>query len=363
MKGILTTILEKASKALLLTVLAGAIASCDSILDYDDGDCSIHYRVKFKYDYNMEEVDAFAKQVRTVTLYAFDENNNLVYQNTDEGEKLGDGNYMMEVDIDPSKYRLVAWAGLNNQSFAIPLLYPNQSQIEELKVKTLRKESSTRAFSENEKDKYLVEQNLYSLWHGEAKKGVTTRNGLEQITTVSLVKNTNNIRIVIAQRNVSGGPVTRALTPNTFECAIYDDNGYMNYDNSLLDDNLLTYKPIVVKQETVTSRAFSAKNEPAKSYNSIVSELSVARLMENKTPQLVIKNSLTNELLFKCDNLIEYLELLQLEKYKERNYTLQEYLDREDNYGIIIFVDENLALIKTVIDVNDWIIQLVNVEL
>ena len=72
MKGILTTIQEKAGKALLLTVLAGAIASCDSVLDYDEGDCSIKYRVKFKYDYNMDEVDAFAKQVRTVTLYAFE---------------------------------------------------------------------------------------------------------------------------------------------------------------------------------------------------------------------------------------------------------------------------------------------------
>ena len=41
MKGILTTIQEKAGKALLLTVLAGAIASCDSVLDYDEGDCSI----------------------------------------------------------------------------------------------------------------------------------------------------------------------------------------------------------------------------------------------------------------------------------------------------------------------------------
>lgn len=95
----------------------------------------------------------------------------------------------------------------------------------------------------------------------------------------------------------------------------------------------------------------------------MVSELNVGRLMEDKTPQLLIRNTVTNETLFKCDNLIDYLELLQLEKYKERNYTLQEYLDREDNYGIIIFVDENLALINTVIDVNDWIIHINEIEL
>ncbi len=51
-------------------------------------------------------------------------------------------------------------------------------------------------------------------------------------------------------------------------------------------------------------------------------------------------------------------------KYKDRNYSLQEYLDREDEYTIkIFFVDEKLALIKTVIDVNDWIIQINDIEL
>lgn len=117
MKRTLTTIQKKASKVLLLAILAGAITSCDSVLNYNE-DCDIEYCVKFKYDYNMEEVDVFAEQVRTVSLYAFDENNNLVYLKTDEGEQLGDGNYVMNVDIDPSQYRLIVWAGLNDESFA-----------------------------------------------------------------------------------------------------------------------------------------------------------------------------------------------------------------------------------------------------
>ncbi len=84
----------------------------------------------------------------------------------------------------------------------------------------------------------------------------------------------------------------------------------MNYDNSLLDDKLLTYKPIAISEEVVKSRAFSAGNEEAKAYNAVVSELNVGRLMEDKTPQLLIRNTVTNETLFKCDNLIDYLELL-----------------------------------------------------
>ena len=62
------------------------------------------------------------------------------------------------------------------------------------------------------KDKYIVEKELSSLWHGEVKKGAFTRNSRERITEVSLVKNTNNIRIVVAQVNQHPDqPVTRAL--------------------------------------------------------------------------------------------------------------------------------------------------------
>lgn len=364
MKRILTNIQEKACKLLLLTVLAVTIASCDSVLDFEEGDCSIEYRVKFKYDYNMEEVDVFSKQVRTVTLYAYDNNNKLIYQKTDEGEQLGDKNYTMQVSIDPTQYHLIVWAGLNDESFAVPLLPLNQSNIEELKVKTLRK-APNRSASEEEKGKYVVQQNLHSLWHGEVKEASMTRNERQKITTVGLVKNTNNIRVVVAQVNNSNTPIpaSRAITKETFDCAIYDDNGYMNYDNSILEDNLLTYKPFTVTSEAVTTRAFSDTNEPAKQYNAVASEMGFARLMADKSPQLIIKNNKTNETLFNCDNLVKYLEILQSDKYKDRNYTLQEYLDREDVYSVIIFVDENLALIKTVIEVNDWVIHRNNIEL
>ncbi|MCB6281547.1 FimB/Mfa2 family fimbrial subunit, partial [Phocaeicola vulgatus] len=71
---------------------------------------------------------------------------------------------------------LVVWAGLNDESFAVPLLYPNQSKIEELAVKTLSKQA-TRSISEEENDLYIVDNSLYSLWHGEVKKGPTTRSG------------------------------------------------------------------------------------------------------------------------------------------------------------------------------------------
>lgn len=374
MNRIFTTIQKTTSRFLLLPVLAGAMASCDSVLNYDEGDCSIEYSVKFKYDYNIEEVDAFSKLVRTVTLYAFDENGNLVYRKTDEGEQLGDADYTMKVDIDASKYHLIAWAGLNDESFAVPLLAPQQSKIDELTVQTLRKSANpdSRTSTESEEGKYIVDNELHSLWHGEVKNAVATRSGRESITTVSLVKNTNNIRIVVAQVNQSDQPIppTRVINKNSLRCAIYDDNGHMNYDNTLLPDNVLTYQPFVTDMNTVTSRAFQTNGQPTEEgdsgaqqqFNAVVSEISIARLLTSQTPRLSIKNSVTGEMLFSNKNLIEFLELLRLEQYKNK-YGLQEYLDREDNFSMIFFVNEKMALINSVIEINGWIIHLKDIEL
>lgn len=186
MKRILTTIQEKANNILLFTILAGAITSCDSILDYNEN-CDIEYCVKFKYDYNMEEKDVFAEQVRTVTLYAFDDNNNLVFQNTDEGEPLGEETYAMNVDIDLSQYHLVVWAGLNDESFAVPLLYPNQAKIDELRVKTLRKEA-TRSTTEDEKGQYIVDTAYIHSGMERIKKELPLVAGRQQITEVLISK-------------------------------------------------------------------------------------------------------------------------------------------------------------------------------
>ena len=64
--------------SLLLTVFGVSMVSCSNILDEENVDCSVEYRVKFKYDHNMKFADAFANEVRSVTLYAFDQEGKFV---------------------------------------------------------------------------------------------------------------------------------------------------------------------------------------------------------------------------------------------------------------------------------------------
>lgn len=340
----LVTILQKAASQLLLSaVLAGAMASCDSVLDHEEGDCTVKYQVRFKYDYNMKFANAFANEVKTVTLYAFDENGQLIYQKIEEGNMLKEEDYSMQVDIQPGEYHLIAWAGLNDESFAVPLLSPGSSDIDELTVKTNRT-TQTRANGEGEN---LVNKKLAPLWHGESVRAFTrSGNGKDNTITIDLVKNTNILRIVLHQLGQENIDIDK------FDFAIYDDNGWMNYDNTLLKDELLTYKPYSTNTGTTTRATADGGNTPIAV---ATAELSVARLIADKNPMLRITNKDTNEVIIQV-SLIEYIRLLKMSQYSTMSD--QEYLDREDEYSMTFFLDKDMTWLKTQIIINGWTIRL-----
>lgn len=97
--------------ALLMSIgAAGVLSSCDGAIYDDEGDCSVHYRVTFTYDMNMKFANAFAHEVKSLTLYVYDRNGNLVMSKTDSGPQLESPDYSMEVDVAPGKYDLLVWA-------------------------------------------------------------------------------------------------------------------------------------------------------------------------------------------------------------------------------------------------------------
>ena len=339
MKRFIYTLQHKASQLLLLSILACS-TSCNSVLNYDEGDCSIEYRVRFKYDYNMKYANAFANEVERVTLYAFDKEGKFVYLKTDEGQMLKSEDYTMKVDIDPGEYRLIAWAGLTNESYAIPLLAPGISDIEELTVKTNR---ITQTRAANGEPINLVSEKLASLWHGECTQTLT-RAGQQKEIVVSLVKDTNSFRIVLQQMQ------GKSLNADMFEFSIFDDNGWLNYDNSLLADKMLTYQPHFRTAGSVT-RADGGDTTPV---SVVVAEITVNRLIADKNPRLRITNKETGAVVLSIP-LVDYLLLTQQEGHKDM--TPQEYLDRQDEYSLTFFLDENTMWLNTEIIINGWTIR------
>lgn len=342
MKRLINALHKESGKFLYIITFISILASCDSILDYNEGDCSVEYRIRFKYDYNMKYANAFANEVKRVTLYAFDTDGKFVYQRTEEGETLGQDDYSMKVDIEPGNYRLVVWASLNDGSYEIPILTPGESDIEELTVKTNR---IIQTHADNGESVNLVNSRLSPLWHGECLH-TFTRAKRQEVITVPLVKNTNTFRIILQQMR------GLQLIDNHFEFSIYDDNGWLNYDNSLLEDSELTYRPFYTTSGGIT-RAAATDGETTQ-ISTAIAEISVGRLIAEKNPRLRITNKETGATVLA----MPLIKFLLLTKPTEHALPAQEHLDRQDEYSMTFFLDQNLAWLQTEIIINGWIIRL-----
>ena len=331
---------------LLLTVLGSTMVSCSDILEEEVVDCSVNYRVKFKYDHNMKFADAFADEVRSVTLYAFDQEGKFVYQRTEQGDILGEDGYTMPLEVEAGDYRFVTWAGLEGEeSFSVPVLTQGVSTIDELTCRMNRVEKRADGSS-------VILEDLKPLWHGEVTEHTfTSRAAMNQELTIPLVKNTNNVRIVL--QHLSGSPVN----VDKFTFTITDENGLMDYDNSLLEDEKLTYYAWRTDDGVAELNADGSRAQT--SIGVAIAELTVGRLVMENNPVLNITNDKGEKVL--SIPLIDYALLVK--GHYNRNMDNQEYLDRQDEYNMTFFLDENDHWVDSYIIINSWKVVLNNEDL
>lgn len=325
--------------------MAVAAVSCNTVWDNDD--CGTEYRVKFRYDYNMLFTDAFATQVPSVTLYAFDADNRLVFKQAEEGDALAADGYFMTLDIDPGQYRLVAWAGLTEEdtSYDMPELTVGRHTLTDLQCRINRYPHTLTHGAQVDSVGLLA-----PLWHGVVEQQTVTRANTyrTQTVTIPLVKNTHTLRIVLQQ--MADGE----MDARDFEVSVTDSNGLMLHDNSLdREDGTLTYLAYHQRQGT------AGTEDGDDGLNVVVAELTTGRLMADADTRLTIRNRHNCEVILSIP-LIQYLELCRT----TANYDmpLQEYLDREDSYAMTFFLDSDNAWINTQVIINNWIVRFNDIE-
>lgn len=299
---------------LLLLVLF----SCTSI-DETLPECRLY--VRFRYDYNMEFSDAFASQVNRVDVFVFDKDGTFVMKKSEQGETLGGGSYRMPLPLPAGEYRIAAWTGMSDD-FEMPEPVAGKTTLEELTVRMKREES------------LVHNKALNPLWYGGVQ-AVSFTGRQEQTETVSLIKDTNKFRFILQK---SGPGEELDINDCLFE--IRADNGYYDWNNDLLDDDMISYRPYYLeKVEDV----------------GIVVEMNTMRLLEHKKVYLTLTRKSDGKELMKID-LIPYLLLTKMEGH---NIPAQEYLDRQSEYAIVFFYNpELLNFLSTKIVINGWTIWL-----
>ncbi len=314
-----------------------AVSSCKNGLIFDgEGDCGIYYRIRFKYDYNIKFADAFAKEVNSVALYIFDHNNTLIEEiTTTDKQALSSETFEIPLELEPGNYTLVAWGGLMNEEsfYMLSNTKIGETKLEELQVMMHRQYTNS--------GEAIVSEDLLPLYHGMMTLEVANTPGT-YTETMSLMKNTNTVRILLHEMS------DRDVDADKFIFEIKDSNGLYDWDNTLLDDEEITYSAWY--QATGSAEMEEYATRTVTEVNVALAELTIGRMRADASPILYITSRETGEDLVRIP-LADYALLVK--GYYRQDMSDQEYLDRQDEYTMTLFLNDG-EWVSSVIYINSW---------
>lgn len=337
--------------AIFILFFTLAFSSCVDENTDDCGDVSIG----FDYSYNMLSANALAGQANYVVLYVFDSKGTLVMKNVSGDIQITSDYAVRTTDLKAGKYKFVAWAKSNHiksddADFKIPDLTVGASVLDDLTYYLKR----TNGIQKHELNNLLV---------GITEAELSNTNAPQHVT-VPLKKVNKKIRVVLLPYGGSD-----ELDINNYIFSIVDKigNGHINNDYSLLHDESVTYHPyyaanVVPKPSEVLS--------PNELQRAAVVEINTSRLMDREievdNPRLLITSKDTGAEIVSV-NLPWFFSLTGMESHKV--WGLQEYLDRQDEYVVTLFIDETSgtlpedAWIRATIIINGWVVNNIQIEM
>ena len=332
-------ILRRIAAVFATAAVAAALGSCEKI--YEDLEpCPRGLSLRFIYDYNMEYANAFPKKVDCLTLFVYDAEGNYLDTRTETSAVLRDENYRMTLDLEEGSYRLVAYGGIacEKHSFSLARTPGEGSRIEDLRAAI-----DADCLTDDRR------RNLHGFYWGDL--AVRVEGDMYRDATVEMKKNTNNIRVVLQQLN------DRPVDDKDFDFSVTDDNTLFGPDNDLIPVAETTYLPWSHGQ------ASTGETDDGEEVVVAYAEFSTSRLRTKTSPRLLIRRKSDGKATGKAIvdiPLINYLMLHKSDLYAEMGR--QEYLDRESEWTMVFFLDENGEWVRTHIKINDWTVRINDAE-
>lgn len=332
------------------------LCGCNDLMHDDLPPCDTGVDLQFKYDYNIQRADMFNDHVGGVCVFVFDEQGKLVARqdasNSTTQQPLKSHDFTMRLDLQPGKYRFATFAFqkkyeetrvLEHAKYKIALPQKGSS-IESLHVTLDRTPSNDGNISKVEHHS----QPLDTLWQGLSDQLVEVKDLQVTHHIISLIRDTKQLTIRLHQLNEPTN-----ISADDFSYQITDANGDINYDNSLLPDEELTYTPYKTwttefkdPEGKVTERTAHA----ALMFNRLVLHPSSEN---DKNAILSIWNKKTGDEVARI-NLADCLSQGR-GAFEHMNYSPQEFLDREYDYKLDFFLKgDQWQYIQLGISILDW---------
>lgn len=336
----------------MLVVLAAAfgLTACNnSFIFEDEGDCDPKYRVKLRYDYNMKYADAFASEVDHVTVNVVDSDGNIVYTHQESGKQLKADDYEIVLDqaLKPGKYKLHAWCGSGaepgNSSF---MVHPAET-LEDLKC-TLLPDPDASGSDRAEisgADGQHIQRPLGNLYHGLTQDLDFPEDEGVHRYTIPLVKNTNSVKVMIQHLNDA------TLHGEDFEFTLTSKNARMAHDNSIIESDPVTYHAWDVRTYGGEIAPDPGSELSGGTHAAIVAEYTIGRLMADEEVRLEARRKSDGQVAFSVD-MVELALVLKSANLKDMDD--QEFLDRQDDYNFIFFLDAKYRWTSVQLNILSW---------
>lgn len=249
---------------------------------------------------------------------------------------------MVEIEQPQGEYKVLVWGGLSDMNYNLPEMIAGETLYDDV-ILTLSR--GDEASENNDLLSYLFHYNSDSI--------VVT--DYYNVIEAPLVKNTNHFSILIQSDD-------NKLSEGDLGVVIRSDNGAIDYRNSIVNGGYINYTPYeqYVTEVTNTSSDGEILLSPM-----LVSYLNTLRLMVDDDTSLTIIHTSTDDRLIDI-SLTQYL-LLTSSYYGSGVTYQQEYLDRQDSYSLIFFMescDSSLSgYICSKLSINGWIIRFNEAEL
>lgn len=330
--------INKAFPVALMAGLALSFCSCDGLYE-DLQPCPQGVRLRFVYDYNMEFANAFPSQVDCLTLLIYDKDGNYVKTETATKTQTSDEDWRMTVDLPAGEYTLLAYGGMDCADASF-LFNSNPSQIlmQSLEV-YLPRDLITEP----------VGTDLHSLFYGRQSVVVPViGNDTDYVEeTVYMMKDTNDIRVLLANEN--GLPIDS----EDFVFSITDNNTRFNYLNDVISTQNVIYRPWAKDNAQFGTLPDGEPSTVA------WAEWSVPRLMEHSDAVLTVTSKEDGSKVLSIP-LVDILLLVKSEHYKTMES--QEFLDRESRWNLTFFLTNQGIWTEVSIIINDWIVRINNID-
>lgn len=329
----------KFKTAISITAACMLLSGC-SLVNEELPECRNDYRLRFTDSYNLLNADAFAGEVGSLALWAFDESGRNVWACSSEVSG-PNGNLMaLPASLPAGIYDLVVWGGLDAQS-GFTLATDRPGSPDDLRVSL---QSESRAAS------VVSKADIGPLFHSMVNGIEITRDPSAPISktiVVPLVKDTHVITVVLA--NTDGSPVDAAL-----EVSVTASTSALEFDNMAASSPAVEYLPWKTAHADAVIPDGHGGSTSARSAASI-STLTVSRLFASgPEPRLHITRRHADSRENVADLPLVSTILLGKGRYEEM--PPQEYLDRCGEWTLFFFLDPRDGgwNVKSVIYVNNW---------